>query len=482
MFKKGSLKLSIIAALLILLVGCVGPNNSKNINNGEIMSDLSEIMLPFPQEEVSRSWDVGDGTILIERAVNRDIWFYLSGWHKDDPICIIFPDESAIFLSREKESLFFLARGGYDTANYDFPYRLTFGLDTGNLEREAIYLPLTQAVAFGKGSWKQDLVGLEIDNYKVIFDFIPREGEVLAGGQNRPLTTVNYLEDFGELVLRFYNVQDKLSNREGSQAQVSIMEQPGQELARLDSTLLGKGFPYGLFITDLSHVGDIVTEVRLEVNEAEGYRVDTIPLPSWESGIRYVLHLLTLEDRIVLPVDCNSQEQDPDGSSDDTERQAGKDAPAPSNTVIDYELEIGEVVSLVVQAVDKFWYAMGGGSGERPDEGVVINGIHYRYLGSDVGTKEKLLSYMQEIYTEEASRDFMEANIREHEGLLIQSEADGGCILEWEKAQVTLISELKDAKEYELKVPYADREWVTRYVRLKKVAGQGWRIDYLKVL
>ena len=81
-----------------------------------------------------------------------------------------------------------------------------------------------------------------------MFDFLPREGEVLAGGQNFPLTTINYLEDSGKLVLRFYNVREMLREWEGSQLPVAgIRELPGHEAGRLDSILLGKGFPYGLF-------------------------------------------------------------------------------------------------------------------------------------------------------------------------------------------------------------------------------------------
>ncbi len=287
----GSLKLLITAVMLLLLVGCGGLTNSESIKNGETAPNISDIMLPFPREEISQSWDVGDGVVLIERASNRDHWFYLHGWHKDKAVCIIFPDDSAVFQGREGDSLVFLGRGGYDTANYDFPYRLFFKLDTGSLEREGMYLPLNRSVAFGKSGWQQDLVGLEVGDKEIIFDFLPREGEVLAGGQNFPLTTINYLEDSGELVLRFYNVREMLKDWERSQLPVAgIRELPGREAGRLDSTLLGKGFPYGLLITDISLVGDTATEVRLEAGEVQGYLVDII-FPTGEVGIRYVLRL-----------------------------------------------------------------------------------------------------------------------------------------------------------------------------------------------
>ena len=298
-FSLGSLKLLIGWVMIFLLMGCGGLADLESVNNGEATPDLVDVLLPFPVEEVTQNWDVGEGVVLIERVVNRDRWFYLHGWRKDEALCIIFPEDSAVFLGREEDKLVFIGRGGYDTANYDFPYRLSFQLDTGSLAREEIYLPLTRSVAFGKIGWQQDLVGLEVGEKEVVFDFFPRQGEVLAGGQNYPLTTINYLEESGELVLRFFNVREMLRDWEGWEGgsrlpAAGIRELPGREAGRLDSALLGKGFPYGLLIADSSLVGDTATEIRLKTGEVQGYLVNINSSPG-ELGIRYVLRLESLD-------------------------------------------------------------------------------------------------------------------------------------------------------------------------------------------
>jgi WD40 repeat protein len=146
-----------------------------------------------------------------------------------------------------------------------------------------------------------------------------------------------------------------------------------------------------------------------------------------------------------------------------------------------YDMDEETVVNLYVKGIEKYWYVMGGGSGDRLCEQVKLKDLNYRYLGSNIGTKEKLLIYLQEIFTLEASQAFInQVGILEHHGRLIQPDDDGGSLLEFEKVKASLLDEKEDIKEYEIKVPLPEEvnlEDSVFLVRVKKVQRLGWRID-----
>lgn len=145
------------------------------------------------------------------------------------------------------------------------------------------------------------------------------------------------------------------------------------------------------------------------------------------------------------------------------------------------------VVKLTAEGIKLYWHVMTGGEGAGgttsggPIPTVQINGMEYRYLGQDIETNEKLMEYLQQVYTKEASEAFIKnANIVEHEGRLAQPNADGGSMLQWENAQASLIQEAADTKQFELKVSSgegANVEFKPITVEVKNVEGAGWRIN-----
>ncbi|MFY0546017.1 DL-endopeptidase inhibitor IseA family protein [Brevibacillus sp. H7] len=164
-------------------------------------------------------------------------------------------------------------------------------------------------------------------------------------------------------------------------------------------------------------------------------------------------------------------------------------APATNQPVTAPEEKMDEkaVVKLVAEGMSSYWHVMTGGEGAggTTDGGPIptfqVNGMEYRYLGKDIETKEKLMAYLQQSLTQEASEAFIKAaNIIEHEGRLGQPNADGGSMLQWENAQASLIDETADRKKYELKVPYGEEpnlEFQPVTVEVKKAESSGWRIN-----
>lgn len=140
-------------------------------------------------------------------------------------------------------------------------------------------------------------------------------------------------------------------------------------------------------------------------------------------------------------------------------------------------LDERSVVVLAAEAVSRVWHVLGGGNRSGEYETFTLDGMTYRYLGEDLATGEKLVSYLSEVFTEEAIAEILATyGIIEHEGRMAQPEAGGGSLLEWDKAQATLIDEGEDWKQYELKVPYPvgdDVEFEVRQVEVKR-AEKGW--------
>lgn len=163
--------------------------------------------LPFPGEQVVMTWRVGDNTVLIERLQGYDHGFYLDDSVRGKNNLIVSPLENAKYEGSEKGEISFIAVGGGDTGNIQFPYRLIYNLDSGELNKGNVFFPPDRQVSFGKGIWKQVLTGYAFDKNTVSFDFKPAVGETLAGGHTLPFTATTYNKDSNELTLTFHNVQ-----------------------------------------------------------------------------------------------------------------------------------------------------------------------------------------------------------------------------------------------------------------------------------
>lgn len=106
------------------------------------------------------------------------------------------------------------------------------------------------------------------------------------------------------------------------------------------------------------------------------------------------------------------------------------------------------------------------------------NEMEYRYLGADLDTKEKLFEFLSNSYTPAAIRSYiLRANLIEKDGKLAQPNADGGSLLNYEKAVIVRKKDNGTEKEFDLKVPLGNSlsyEYV--HVVFSKTRD-GWRIS-----
>ncbi len=107
------------------------------------------------------------------------------------------------------------------------------------------------------------------------------------------------------------------------------------------------------------------------------------------------------------------------------------------------------------------------------------NGKSYRYLSEDIGTKTKLTSYLTQAYTKQASEQFVGKFFVEINGKLAQLDADGGNLLEFNRATAKMVTMTPVKRSYLLTVPYPAgtkqaNEKIT--VNFEKV-GSYWKIS-----
>lgn len=152
-------------------------------------------------------------------------------------------------------------------------------------------------------------------------------------------------------------------------------------------------------------------------------------------------------------------------------------APGKEGPVLINNLTVNSVVPLVAHAKALYTYTHRGGSAYMP-ELFQYNAMEYRYLSSDLGTKQKLLSYIKRAYTHKAAAYYVQNQFLEYKGRMAQVNADMGNSLQYEKAKARMVSKTTTSAVFELTVPYPEGQGPTEnvVVELKKVNGY-WRID-----
>lgn len=170
-----------------------------------VLSDMLKPGFSFFNDSIV----IGDNFILVEKGTSGERDYYLDHPAFNEMKHIVSFIETAEFKEYKDGELWFTARGGDDTGNYQFPYLLAYNPNTEELRREELFLPLNEKedIAFGKDGWKQILNNIEIQDQAVIFEFEPAAGEVLAGGRRLPFTTVRYDEQSNDLEFSFLNVE-----------------------------------------------------------------------------------------------------------------------------------------------------------------------------------------------------------------------------------------------------------------------------------
>lgn len=135
-------------------------------------------------------------------------------------------------------------------------------------------------------------------------------------------------------------------------------------------------------------------------------------------------------------------------------------------------------LDLVKEALAHQIHVQSGGNIYGDAEIFHYNGMDYRFLGEDLQPKSELLRYLGEVFTPEATELLIQGYI-EKDGKVAQPNADGGSILQWDRAEVTLIQESENSKEYSFKVPYGDEsdlQYETIPVQVTFLPDKGWRV------
>jgi hypothetical protein len=147
------------------------------------------------------------------------------------------------------------------------------------------------------------------------------------------------------------------------------------------------------------------------------------------------------------------------------------------------DLTSSQAIKLALSARQHYWDAMNGHiqkgkNSNCPLKTFTYKGTEYRYLCSDLDTKEKLVKYLNEVFTRNAiNKGMKKYRFIVYHGKLAQPNADGGSLLEWNKAKAKLIYQRKDIRLYEFSVPYGDPvKYEKRKVTFVKVKNK-WQIN-----
>lgn len=192
---------------------------------------------------------------------------------------------------------------------------------------------------------------------------------------------------------------------------------------------------------------------------------------------------LLLSALVVALAGCSGNQPDqkptnPTTSTETTQPATDTTKPAGSKHA---NMDEKEAVALAAEGADAYAYVLQGGKMESGEiKSFTHNGKEYRYVGSDLDTKEKLMKYLENIYTK-ATSDKLMTNLQliEKDGKLAQPNADKGSMLQWGNGQAEMITENQNGREYEIKVPSGEGDQVDfkgYSVRVKQENGV-WKLD-----
>jgi len=159
----------------------------------------------------------------------------------------------------------------------------------------------------------------------------------------------------------------------------------------------------------------------------------------------------------------------------------GKEKPAQAQQIVKYtELTDEQVQRLVKDWAQKQSYVQRGGDYKEGEyQSFQYKGSFYRYLSKNIDTKKELINYLTKTITPSYAEIYIkDLGLIEHKGRLAQPEADGGSILQWDKAIVLHERTFGANKEYKVLVPVGETKGLDVFkVQLKYVKQQGWKIN-----
>ena len=148
------------------------------------------------------------------------------------------------------------------------------------------------------------------------------------------------------------------------------------------------------------------------------------------------------------------------------------------------KLTEGSVLGLVKEAQQRFWYVMSGGKSTggivatfRPEAG----DIDYRYLSDDIGTKEKLTNFLEDVYAESSVTTWLDGQLKRKSLIddgerLAQPNGDGGSLLDWGNAKIIKLEQNGKQATVHAKVPLGEAGTETFTISFVYEQNKGWRI------
>jgi iseA protein len=147
------------------------------------------------------------------------------------------------------------------------------------------------------------------------------------------------------------------------------------------------------------------------------------------------------------------------------------------------DLSSKKAIELALSAREHHWNSMNGHIPSKKNKACTIKTFQYkdteyRYLCSEINTKTKLTKYLNESFTLNAiSKGYKKYRFIEYKGKLAQPNADGGSLLEWNKAKAKLIYSRKGIRQFEFTVPFGEKiQYEKKKVTFVKVRGN-WQIN-----
>jgi len=158
-----------------------------------------------------------------------------------------------------------------------------------------------------------------------------------------------------------------------------------------------------------------------------------------------------------------------------------KDIPTIVNSFsfdVAYKVEFFEEAllrNLALRAREMFWNVRNNGVYDKP---FTKDGLDYVFLEEDLDTEQKLFGYLQTEFTLEAAKTYLQqSGLIEVDGKLAKAIADGGSILNWEKAKVVSIKEDENNLNVLWLVPYGESYEVDMIETNFKKEASGWKLN-----
>ncbi|RFU65035.1 IseA DL-endopeptidase inhibitor family protein [Peribacillus glennii] len=141
-------------------------------------------------------------------------------------------------------------------------------------------------------------------------------------------------------------------------------------------------------------------------------------------------------------------------------------------------LTTANAVKIAYKASNHYWNSLHGyKSRSCSQKSFQYKGIAYSYLCPEFNTKNKLVEYLSETFTNTAiQKGLTNYKYITYKGKLARPLGDGGSMLEWRKAKAKLVYQKQNVRSYHFTVPDVEGGSVKRTVTFYKT-GTGWKVN-----